>query len=123
MNTKKQGDIGVAAAILHFTELGWAVSKPLADSQRYDLIVDDGLALFRIECKTSDYIRNGKYEVKLATAGGNQSWNGVIKQISANDSDLLFIRTTAGDQYLLPTKLVDGMGSLTLGSKYEEYKL
>lgn len=123
MNTKEQGAIGVAAAILHFTKLGWSVSLPVSDTQRYDLIFDDGFNLSRVECKTTSYIRNGKFEVNLATAGGNQSWNGVIKNISSKDSDFVFVYTTAGDCYVIPTDMLDGMGSATLGPKYDRCKV
>ncbi len=48
-NSKKQGDIGLGAAIAYFTFKGFTVSIPLTDSQDYDLVVDDGHKLSRIQ--------------------------------------------------------------------------
>lgn len=124
MNTRKQGDIGVAAAILYFTRQGWAVSKPLADSQRYDLVIDDGAKLLRVECKTSRYIEHGNYKVEITTKNGNKT--GTSKTtFSKDDADLLFIATLgeSGFNYLIPATAVDGQNSVTLGGKYDEYRL
>jgi hypothetical protein len=73
-NPRKQGDIGVGAAIAWFMANGYCVLMPLSESQPYDLVVDDGERLQRVQVKTttakSPY---GRYVVSLQTAGGNQS--------------------------------------------------
>ena len=61
MNTKKQGDIGLGQAIGYFTSLGFTVSVPLTDSQEYDLIVDNGFSLNRVQVKRCTYKRKGNY--------------------------------------------------------------
>ena len=38
INSKRQGNIGIGAAIAWFTVHGYTVSIPLTDSQDYDLI-------------------------------------------------------------------------------------
>ena len=39
-NTRKQGDVGVGAAIAYFTEQGYMVAVPLTDNQDYDLVIE-----------------------------------------------------------------------------------
>ncbi len=120
-NTRKQGDVGIGRAIAYFTGLGHSVSIPLTESQRYDLIVDDGEQLSRIEVKTTRYKRDGAYNVLLSTQGGNQSWKGTIKKFSKEHADYVFVVVDDDTQYLLPSELVDGKGAIRLGSKYAQY--
>jgi hypothetical protein len=57
-DTKSIGDISELRVASALAELGYAVSKPLGENQRYDLIVDDGERLQRVQVKTGR-IRNG----------------------------------------------------------------
>jgi hypothetical protein len=84
INKKKQGAIGIARAIAYYTELGCGVFLPVSDFSRYDLIVDTGARLERVEVKTSSQTNR---EFTLRTMGGNQSWNGVAKHLSPVDFD------------------------------------
>jgi hypothetical protein len=44
-NTKLKGDIAELRVAAALTQAGYAVSKPLGENQRYDLIADDGKRL------------------------------------------------------------------------------
>lgn len=125
MNTKQQGDIGVAAAVFHYTKLGYVVSQPLTDNSKYDLIVDDGISLLRVQCKTTGYSRNESqtYEVQLATSGGNQSWNKKARPIELPQCDIVFIYCMNGVQYEFPVGSVAGKKMLRLGSKQDQFKI
>lgn len=120
-NSKKQGDLGVSAAIFHFQMNGVAVSIPFGDSQRYDLIADKDGELKRVQVKTSAYMRNGSYEVGVKTCGGNRSGQSV-KKLDKNDYDILFVLTSDGSVYEIPADDVESSTCLVLGSKYEKYK-
>jgi hypothetical protein len=120
---KVQGNIGEAAAILHFTRLGYIASKPLFENTPYDLIVDDGTRLQRVQVKTSNSSRNGNFRVELRTKGGNTSWNGVVKCVTSSQCDLLFVYCEDQAQYLIPVALIDGRTMVTLSSTYAEYKV
>lgn len=122
MNSKAQGNIGLGQAIAYFTSEGYSVSIPLTESQRYDIIVDDGETLYRVEVKTSSFKR-ASYEVQLATAGGNQSWNGKPKPLSERDCDLLFVYTLGGDRYVFPIEAVKGKAKLNLSPDKDQYKV
>ena len=50
---KQQGDLGEADAIAVLTRLGGEVSAPLFSSPNYDLVVDFGAGLQRVQVKTS----------------------------------------------------------------------
>lgn len=52
MNTKSIGELGVARTLSRLLESGYAVSLPFGDNLRYDLVVDDGQRLMRVQCKT-----------------------------------------------------------------------
>jgi len=41
-NTKKIGDLSELEVAIALARAGYIVSKPLGDSHRYDLIIDDG---------------------------------------------------------------------------------
>jgi hypothetical protein len=49
--TQRKGDIATSRAIARFTAMGYDVSIPLTESAAYDLIVDDGTQLTRVQCK------------------------------------------------------------------------
>lgn len=121
-NPREQGLLGVTDAIAHFGARGWCVSLPLIDSQPYDLVVDDGARLLRVQVKTTTYRSPyGVYVVGLATRGGNQSFH-TSKPFDAEACDVLYVLTDAGDRYLVPTAAVAARTSLNLGERYARYR-
>ena len=111
-NTRKQGDVGMGVAI------------PLTDSQDYDLIVEIDTQLYKVQVKTTRHqAPNGNYMVELRTKGGNRSGKETIKNFQDKDSDLLFIVANNEDTWLISTKELELINSITLGNKYKQYKL
>lgn len=56
------------------SKLGWTISIPVTDSQDYDLIVDTGTKLLKVQVKTTAQVsEHGIYIVSLRTCGGNKS--------------------------------------------------
>ena len=53
MHTKDVGDIAEVAITLNALKKGWSVSKPVGENQRYDLILDDGVSLLKVQCKSA----------------------------------------------------------------------
>lgn len=51
-NTKATGERSEAAILARLLSLGYSVSIPFGNNQRYDMIVDSGSDLLRIQCKT-----------------------------------------------------------------------
>lgn len=110
----KQGNLGVAAAILYFTKSDYIVSKPLYDTQRYDLVVDKG-GLFRVECKTTK-----AHCVELRTYYPHT--NNSVK-VSSDDMDLLFVYHLDGRMYLFPSKFISGRRGVSLGPKADKWRV
>lgn len=122
-NSKRQGNIGIGAAISWFTIQGHTVSIPLTDSQDYDLVIDIDHKLKKIQVKTTRFKSRKHYQVNLRVFGGNRSGKQKIKRLNKNTSDLVFVLTESADMYLIPTKHIYQLGSLTLNDTYKKWKL
>ena len=48
----RKGDISVNYVISRLLEEGFDVSKPISENSRYDLIVDNGIVLIKVQVKT-----------------------------------------------------------------------
>jgi hypothetical protein len=121
-NSKKQGDIGLGAAIGWYTSQGFTVCLPLTDSQDYDLIVDRNDVLERVQVKTTSYKNYyNRYVASLRVNGGNRSGTGKTKKFDALLVDRIFVITEQGTRYDIPTDIVSAMSVLSLGEKYDSY--
>jgi hypothetical protein len=49
---KAKGDRSTLAIMLALSEAGYAVLVPFGENTRYDLVIDDGVSLKRVQCKT-----------------------------------------------------------------------
>ncbi len=106
------------------TEAGAWVSVPLFHSPDYDLIADWGERLDRVQVKTSTCWRNKRWEVTLATRGGNQSWSGLVKLLDSTRCDRLFVQVGDGRRWYIPaSSLGGGSGILLGGPKYAQYEV
>lgn len=119
---KEKGNIGLGEAISYFTRMGYVVSIPLNDTQKYDLIIDMGDMVCRVDVKTTtEKSKNGVYIVDLRTNGGNQS-RYINESFDNTKLDYLFIFTEE-DTWYIPTKSIKSKRSINLGKKYKKYKL
>lgn len=64
---KRIGDRTTLAVMLALTDSGYDVAVPFGENTRYDLIVDDGVQLLRVQCKTGR-IRGGAIEFPTASS-------------------------------------------------------
>jgi len=99
--TQRKGDSAVAQAIATFTKFGYDVAIPLTESAHYDLIVDTGKELKRIQVKYC-----GSTEVDLRRIHSN-STGYVVKKSKKNSYDWLYIFKDNGKEYLVKACLVD----------------
>ncbi len=121
-NTVGRGTIGLAKAISFFCSKHYIVSLPVSDNQPYDLIVDDGNKVSKVEIKTSTAVsKKGDNVVTLKKCRHNKTRNK-ITPISAKDCDLIFVYTSAGETYLFPSDVLDNMHGITLSKKYTQYR-
>lgn len=122
MNTKAQGDVGVAMAIAYYTQQGYPVSIPMGDNTRYDLIVEVNGELKKIQCKASKYKPKGQYIIALRTSGGNKSGT-TIKKINKEDADFVFAYTFDGGWYEFPQSEFVNKATITVGGSKEVFRV
>jgi PD-(D/E)XK endonuclease len=93
--TQRKGDIATARAVASFTAMDYDVSIPLTESAAYDLIVDDGRELYRVQCK---YAASREVDLRRihTNAGGY-----VVKPVAPNAYDWLYVLRPDGSEYLL----------------------
>jgi hypothetical protein len=98
----------------------------LVEVSDYDVIADflDERPPLRVQVKTSTCWRNGRFEVTLATRGGNQSWNRVVKTLDATRCDYVFVHVGDGRRWFIPAPVLGGgSGILVGGPKYADYEV
>jgi hypothetical protein len=123
-NPRRQGDIGEATAIAWLTRAGFGVWVPLGHSPDADLIAQEGGRLFRVQVKTSTAWRNDRYEISLATKGGNRSWSGCVKTIDAERYEYLFVLVADGRQWFIPAAAIEAKTMILLGGpKYAAFEV
>jgi len=64
VNPSRRGDETEATLLARLLDCGCSVAVPFGDSDRYDLLVDDGGYLFRVQCKTGSWV-NGTVRFRL----------------------------------------------------------
>ena len=129
LNRRQQGDYGEASAIEWLTSKGAVILVPFGHSPHFDLVAEIDGQLLRIQVKTSTYDRavdgdRACHAVSVATRGGNQSWSGVSKNLDPERFDLLFVVTSGGRRWLIPSAAIEGATGIHLGGpKYAEFEI
>ena len=63
-NTKRTGELSEAAFLHKAVSLGFKVTKPWGDSERYDFVLDSGQRLWRVQIKCTAAERAGGYHIQ-----------------------------------------------------------
>ena len=121
-NTRVQGNAGLGVAIAYFSRIGVAVGIPLTDTQPYDLMIDNGGELARVQVRTTTSKRGNQYSVSLKTIGAN-STKVVTKLFDGAAYEWLFVVCGDATAYLIPTGAITARHSIQLGRNYEEFRL
>lgn len=116
---KERGNTGISIAIGYFGSNGYVVSVPLNDTQDYDLIVDDGSTLKKVQVKSTGQFRNGAHIVALFSVGGTNGKR--YKTLKNTDVDLLFVLCSDGTMYLIPVSEINQVSSLNLRKKPSKF--
>ena len=112
-DTQRKGDIAVAQAIATFTKLGYDVALPITESAAYDIIVDDGMGVHRVQVRYS-----GGIEVELRRVHSN-STGYVVKKTKPSAYDWLYVLKPDNREYLIK-QCLDSRRSIR---PKEEYRL
>jgi hypothetical protein len=122
-NPRDQGMVGFTDAMAYFGAQGFDICVPLIDNQPYDLVVDDGAGLKKVQVKTTTHRSPyGRFVVKLATDGGNQSFH-TRKAFDPTACDLLYVLTDDRERFLIPTKAISAKTTLNLGESMARYRV
>jgi hypothetical protein len=124
-DTKRRGEIGEAAFLAKAASMGWGVAKPWGDSDRYDLIVDVGGRLLKVQVKSAHRVS--------ASAGGGYHFRAHPHQRTPyrdDEIDLLVAYIVPEDiWYVFPPSAFQTMKSMRLfphkgkkTSKFEQYR-
>ena len=66
-STKQKGNITEMQCALAFMKMGYKVSFPYGEDCKYDMIVDTGRKLYRVQCKTASALPNPEDGFKFKT--------------------------------------------------------
>jgi hypothetical protein len=93
--------------------MGWDVSIPMTESAAYDLVVDDGAGLYRVQCK---YCGSARLQVDLRRIHSNAG-GYVVKFVARDAYDWLYMLCHDGREYLVK-QCLHGRRSVTLSPAY-----
>ena len=101
---KDIGDRTTLAVVLALRALGFIVSEPFGENARYDLVIDDGERLARVQCKTGR-LRLGAVNFATCSCYGHHRNPGQARRtyIGQIDYFAVYCRETTG-VYLVPVE-------------------
>jgi hypothetical protein len=102
-STQRKGDIATSRAICDIYGMGFDVSIPLTESAAYDLIVDNGKKLARVQCK---FANDRRRQVDLRRIHSNSS-GYVVKRTRQGSYDWLYVLDGNGSEYLIKECLAE----------------
>jgi hypothetical protein len=91
LTPREQGDFGELSAMAWLAFRSAHIAIPLGNNRHWDLIAELDSRVLRVQVKTGRCMRRGRWEVRVSTSGGNQSWNGVVKLLDTSRFDYLFV--------------------------------
>jgi hypothetical protein len=113
MNNKHKGTIAESVFTTEALKRGWTVSLPYGDNARYDVILDRGNGLERLQIKSST-LRN-KSIVAYTRSIYNNSKGQQCKTYTAEEIDGFVIYSPELDSlYLVPIEKQEGKKSINL---------
>jgi hypothetical protein len=96
--TQKKGDLALAKAIVYFTELGYEILLPMTESAEYDLVVDTGEELKKIQVK---YCSGTSVDLRKIHSN---SQGYVVNRYTAKSFDWLYVYSPSRGEFLFTTE-------------------
>src|SRR4051812_25874957 len=98
MNTRSTGNLTEAKILAALVRAGYVVSHPFGSGHKYDLVIDDGKRLSRVQCKTGR-VRDGS----LIFNGYSMPGSGARRQSYRGVADFFAVLNPSDEQvYLIP---------------------
>lgn len=125
-NTKRTGELAEAAFVVKTAGLGFAVSKPWGDSERYDFILDAGHRTFRVQIKCTESLNANGYQVQSTYTDRNQKGH-----YTPDDIDVLVAYILPLDLwYVVPSHALPASaslrfypeGNISRRARFEQYR-
>lgn len=113
LDRNRKGNIAEAAVVFHAARLGINVCRPLLEHGRYDLVLDIGGRLLRVQCKWAQHVGD---VVVIRLIGSRFTPSGYVRTTYLRDE----IDAVAGYCapldvcYLLPSELIAGRTTIQL---------
>jgi PD-(D/E)XK endonuclease len=124
LTPRQQGDFGELSAMCWLASCGASLAMPVGNNRHWDCVAELDGRLLRVQVKTTRSRRRGRWEVRVSTSGGNQSWNRVVKLLDTSRFDYLFVLAGDGRRWFIPAERVEGGTALRLGGpKYAEFEV
>lgn len=110
--------------MFYYTLKGYTISLPVTESTPYDLLVDTGECILRVQCKTTFY-KNvyGIAVIELRSKGGSAGNNREFKRVDKQQADVLWACVEGKEAYEIPVEKIEGKGNINLGKMYVQYKV
>ena len=100
-DTKSIGDVSEACVLAELVKAGYAVSRPFGENCRYDLVIDDGVTLSRVQVKTGR-LRDGVIVFNCCSTHGHRR-SAATTQPYTGQIELLAVYCPETEKvYLLP---------------------
>jgi hypothetical protein len=111
MNTKLKGDIAEQAVILFALKKEWGVLTPIGDRLAYDLALDIGNKLIRLQVKSAWF--DSKSENYVVDVRRTKTNRRVMRRnyYSNNDFDFAVVYVTEDLFYVFPAEVFNSYGS------------
>lgn len=102
-----------------FIELGYIVSIPYGNNSRYDLLVDNGKTIWKVQCKAASLNDNGSYTVATC----NKSLTTKIRKIKHyTKEEIDFIVSIIEDKLVvIPVEYIKNSNSKSFRTKLPKY--
>ena len=109
LSTNQKGAIAEAQVMAEAVRLGFEVARPLVEGRRYDLVIDTGQRLWRVQCKWAP--RRGDVLV-VRSRTSRYTPNGYVRTTyTAAEIDAVAVYSPDTERcYLLPIAMLDGKG-------------
>ena len=106
-------------SLLYFTEKGYLCSIPYGNVGRYDLLVDTGKKIVRVQCKSAHKNDNGSYTVNTSNTAIKA--NGNVRKFYTKD-EIDFIITFIEDQAVfIPVEMIEKSQSKVFRTELPKY--
>lgn len=108
-SSSDKGNLGMSAAIHHYTSNGYRVAIPLTDTQAYDILIEMNGKVKKVQVKTTFRKCHKRWLVDLRTNDGRDKKKNTICQV-----DEVFILDGDRKCHVFTSRMLRGKGSITL---------